>query len=56
MTPSAADGPISGTGTLSADGRLLAGGTTRGRIVLWGVDQGAVNELSAISHHGAAHN
>ena len=50
VTPSAADGPISGTGALSADGTLLAGGTTRGRIVLWGVDQGAVNELSAISH------
>jgi WD40 repeat protein len=50
VSPAVADGPISGTAALSSDGTLLAGGTVRGRIVLWGVNQGAATELSAVSH------
>jgi WD40 repeat protein len=50
VSPPATDGPISGTGALSSDGALLAGGTVRGRIVLWGVNQGAVTELSSVTH------
>jgi WD40 repeat protein/transcriptional regulator with XRE-family HTH domain len=50
VSPAASDGPISGTGTLSSDGTLLAGGTVRGRVVLWGVNQGAGTELSSVTH------
>ncbi len=46
----ASDGPISGTGALSGDGTLLAGGTAGGRIVLWGVTEGEVSRLSTVDH------
>jgi WD40 repeat protein len=46
-------GIISGAGALSADGTLLAGGTTTGQIVLWGIADGRTTRLSTVSHLGA---
>jgi WD40 repeat protein len=50
LVPPGGEGVISGTGALSRDGTLLAGGTTTGRIVLWGVDGGSTARLGVVRH------
>ncbi|GAA3609616.1 nSTAND1 domain-containing NTPase [Microlunatus ginsengisoli] len=55
VAPPAGQGTISGTGTLSPDGSLLAGGTTTGRIVLWGTSSGQPTLLGSVSHVGSDH-